>query len=341
MRPAPSDEERKRIVKAKNPADTLARGIGNELQIDLLFAALANASGLEARPAMLADRATLFFEPKLEIDSLLSRHAVAVKGDAGWRFFAPGAAHVAYGMMPWQLENEMALVADERKGFFVATPATAPERSLEKRTAKLRLAEDGTLEGDIRSEYIGHPAVVDRVRYEDESPDTRESSVRESVRARLSAAEVTAVSFENLEDAEKPLVLTYHVRVPGYAARTGKRLFLGPSYFRRGRAALFPSSARELPIFFPFQWSESDEVSLELPDGFVAEGVASPQALSMGKTASYAAELTAEGRMLKYTRQFTFSGELFEPSSYPDLKKVFDKIHQRDDVQVTCLKGSK
>ena len=40
------------------------------------------------------------------------------------------------------------------------TPATAAEKTVQKRTATFKLSEDGTLEGDVRMEYTGHLAVV-------------------------------------------------------------------------------------------------------------------------------------------------------------------------------------
>jgi hypothetical protein len=69
------------------------------------------------------------------------------------------AARMPYGMLLWREEGQQALVSDPKDPVFVKTPLSAPQKSLEKRTAKLRLSDDGTLEGDVRVEYTGHSAV--------------------------------------------------------------------------------------------------------------------------------------------------------------------------------------
>ncbi|MEK6405954.1 MAG: DUF3857 domain-containing protein, partial [Acidobacteriota bacterium] len=52
-----------RLKENKNAADTLKRGVGTGKDIDLLFGALATASGFEARVVHLADRSEIFFNP--------------------------------------------------------------------------------------------------------------------------------------------------------------------------------------------------------------------------------------------------------------------------------------
>src|ERR1043165_458634 len=49
-------EERAKVKDNKSPSDTLKRGIGSSVDIDLLFAALATASGFDARIALSPDR---------------------------------------------------------------------------------------------------------------------------------------------------------------------------------------------------------------------------------------------------------------------------------------------
>src|ERR1051326_5535137 len=48
-------EEREKAKDNKNPSDTLKHGIGNAVDIDLLFAALANAAGFDARISLSPD----------------------------------------------------------------------------------------------------------------------------------------------------------------------------------------------------------------------------------------------------------------------------------------------
>lgn len=88
-------------------------------------------------------------------------------------------------MLPWQEEGEAALISDPGNPLFVITPVTAPEKSRQTQTAKLRLTEDGTLEGDLRVEYTGHLAVEMKRRNDDDSPAYREENLRNAIKERF------------------------------------------------------------------------------------------------------------------------------------------------------------
>ena len=55
-------EQVEKMKENKSPADTLKRGVGNWHDIDMLFAALAAASGFDARVAKVVQRAEDFFD---------------------------------------------------------------------------------------------------------------------------------------------------------------------------------------------------------------------------------------------------------------------------------------
>src|SRR4029078_12300917 len=134
------------------------------------------------------------------------------------------------------------LLVGEKKYQWEKTPMTGYEKSLQKRSAKFTLLDDGTLEGDVRVEMSGQPALTYRLENYDESQTKREEDLKQAVKNRISTAEISAVSIENLEDSSKPLIESYKVRVPNYAQKTGKRLFLQPGFFEYGSNPLFSSA---------------------------------------------------------------------------------------------------
>ena len=128
---------------------------------------------------------------------------------------------------------------------------STPDKSLVKRTAKLKLTDDGTLEGDVRVEYTGHFAIERKDEMDDESETEREESLKEEIKEQMSAAEITNIKIENVTDHVKPLIYSYHVRFPGYAQRTGKRLFIQPAFFQHGRGPLFATASSEVSDLLP------------------------------------------------------------------------------------------
>lgn len=344
-----TDDDRLRLKPNKSPSDTLKRASGTGLDIDLLFAALANAADFDARVAFSPDRSDMFFNPSNN-DQFLSLYflrswSIAVYVDNKWQFFDPASTYVQFGMLRWQEEVQNAMIT-HRNGYHIAqTPLSPPEKSLRKRSATLRLNEDGTLEGDVRMEYTGHLAAEYKEFNDDYSQAQREQTLRDMIKERLATAELSDIRIENVTDPDKPFLYSFHVRVPGYGQRTGKRLFLQPGFFQFGIGPRFPARERKHEVYFHYPWSEEDSVSIELPAGFELENPSAPGPLNISKVGSHFVDLTVRkgGRAFEYKRRFSF-GEggviLYPVGSYAQLKEVFDTIHQRDNHSITLKQSA-
>jgi hypothetical protein len=340
-----SKDERAKIKENKTPTDTLKRGTGTGEDIDVLFAALANAAGFDARITRTSDREKIFFNNASTDRYWLNGYNVAVLLDGQWRFFDPASKYVPFGMLRWQEEGEKTLIPDPKEAIWVQTPISEPQKSLMKRTAKLTLAEDGTLEGDVQIEFTGQFANEKKEENDEDSQARREESLTDDVKGQLSSAELTKVRIENVTDPVKPLVHAYHIRVPGYAQRTGKRLFLQPAFFQRGLRPLFSDSARQHPVYFHYPWLEEDEVTIELPAGFSLDNADAPAPFSGGSVGEYKATIgiAKDGRTLHFKRSFFFGGGgniLFPVAAYPQLKNFFDVLNTQDSHTITLKQSA-
>ncbi|HEX8337153.1 MAG TPA: DUF3857 domain-containing protein, partial [Pyrinomonadaceae bacterium] len=329
-------DERAKLKNNKSASDTLKRGQGTGGDIDFLFAALARAAGFDARVALSGNNDDFFFDRSFMHYTFLGSSFVAVRVGDSWQFFSPAETYTPYGMLGWPAEGQDVLVTDSKEPVWVRSPAAGPEKSVERRTARLTLSEDGTLEGDVKIEYTGHLA-RERKEYNDEdSPAEREKAVVEAWKSQM-GAEVTDLRVENVTDPLKPFVYTFHVRVPAYAQRTGKRLFFQPAFFQKGLPPRFPVTTRRHEVYFQHPWSEEDKVEIKLPEGFALDNADAPGPLSGGELSKYepSAGITDDGRTLVYTRKFYFGkgGDTtlrFPVNSYPTLKTYFDQVSKGD-----------
>ncbi|HKO98662.1 MAG TPA: DUF3857 domain-containing protein [Pyrinomonadaceae bacterium] len=338
-------EERSKLKENKSPADTLKRAMGTGTDIDMLFGAMAIAAGFDARIINLADRSDVFFDKNFPDDYFIQTFDIAVKIGDEWRFYDPASTHVPFGMLRWQEESQDALLSDPKEPVWVKTPLSSPEKSKQKRTARLRLNEDGSIEGDVKVEYFGHLAVDKKEWDDDDTPDQREETLRDSVKSRMSTAEISKISIENVSDPLKPYVYTYHIKVPGYAQRTGKRLFIQPAFFQFNLRPQFTTSSRQHPIYFNYPWSEEDEVVIDLPPGFALDSPESPAPFASMPISAYkpSAAITADGKTLIYKRAFFFGGDgniLFPSDSYQTLKSYFDELHKQDSHVITLKQSA-
>jgi hypothetical protein len=253
--------------------------------------------------------------------------------------------YTSFGMLGWPEESQDTLITDPKQPIWMKTTTSTPEKSLEKRSAKLALLEDGTLEGEARVEYSGHLGFDKKEYNDDDSPSQREETLRASLKKRMSTAEISDIRIENVADPLKPFVYVYHIRIPGYAQRTGKRIFLQPAFFEHGVGPLFPASERKHPVYFHYGWLEQDEVSIALPAGYALDNADAPAPLRSLPVTEYTPTIavTADGKTLVYKRKFWFGGGgniLFPPASYSSLKTLFDAIHAGDNHTITLKQSA-
>lgn len=336
-----TDDDRKKLKPNKSPADTLKRNEGTGSEIDFLFAALAKAAGFDARLALSGNRDDLFFKASLANSHFLGSSFIAVKVGETWEFFSPAEMYTEFGMLGWPEENQAALITDSKDPIWVNTPMSGPEKSLEKRNGKFRLLDDGTLEGDVHIEYTGHLGFDKKEYNDDDSPAQREETLRQLVKSRMSTAELSEIKIENVTDPLKPFTYSYHVRVPGYAQRTGKRVFLQPGFFKHGFGSLFPAATRKYEIYFHYPWSEQDRITIELPPGFALDNAEAPAMITPEMTQKICAQtikIATDGHNLIYNRDFFFGGGsaiLFPVNSYAAVKQLFDLLANANDHTIT------
>jgi hypothetical protein len=337
-------EERQRAMEKPNdgPADTLARKLGTLHDVKVLFGALAVAAGFDARIAASVDRDRIFFDEGFLDPYFMDQRIIVVRVGDDWRFYNPAASDLPTGMLPWAHEGLRVLVADPRQPFFLTTPVAAPDRSTRRRSARLRLDAEGGLEGDVRIEAIGHAARRERGRYASLSPEKRIDELTDAVKSRLPAAEISGVAFEGLDFTDHPFRLSYHLKVPHYAQHTGARLFVEPAFFEKGRPPRFTAADRRHPIYFPFAWTDEDDVRIEIPSGLQIENGEGTPPISAAPVGGYTAKLGIENatHTLVHNRRIWFGGDghlLFESRQYGPIKGFFDAV-QKADARTIVLK---
>jgi hypothetical protein len=199
----------------------------------------------------------------------------------------------------------------------------------------------------IKIEFTGHLAAYHKEYNDDDTPQQREETLKNLVRSNISgAAEISDISIENVTDPVKPFIYNFKVRVPGYASRTGKRIFLQVNIFERNARPMFESSDRRNDVYFQYPYSESDDISISLPDGFDLESPDSP-GLTKDKAGIGVQDIkmfvTPNGRTLRYVRDFSFgNGETltFKKDSYSALKSLFDAFYKANAHAITLKQAS-
>jgi hypothetical protein len=339
--PSLTEDALEKIKFNKSTFETYQKMTGRSGEINELFASMAAALGFETRLAFGGDRSELFFNPMRAHPSFIHFSSIAVLVGKEWRYFDPGSLFVPSGMLAWNEEDTSVLLLGAKDYIRTETPMSDYRRSAANRTGRFKLLDDGTLEGTVKIEYTGHLSATAKLNNYESSAAKREEDLKESVKKQMSSAEVSEISIDNVMDAEKPITFQYKVRVPNYAQRTGKRLFIQPGFFEYGSQPMFSSATRQYDIYFHFPWSESDDIEIELPKGFTLDNAVQPADLADPSgigSLKINIGISADKTLLKYSRKFHFGGGshvLFPKDVYPALKNLFDAFQKNDAHTLT------
>lgn len=346
-----SDADREKYVKGlpkdrlRTAAEIFKSGIGTSNEMNVVFAAMAQQAGLEARPALVASRNELIFHPKATVDEyFIDNIDMAVKQGDAWKILDVSTKQLPPGMISWREEGMYALITDPKNSTFIQTPIAPPEDSAETRVAMLQLSTDGTLAGDVEESYSGHRGEDYRYQLKDKSAAQREEWLHDRVTRMFPDAEVTAIKIEFADDPTHPLHATYHMEAPRYAQVTGKRLLFQTFPFHRAIASPFSSSERHAAVEFPYAWKESDQILFKLPAHWALDNSDSPGRMELGKPGYYDGVLSiTKNNELISKRELVFGrgGNLYYPPNvYSQVKNAFDQIQLRDQHSIALKEAN-
>lgn len=330
-------EEQIEKMDVEDADDALKRGIGNSFHLDMLFASMTKAAGLQTRIVLAGDRSDNFFTPeRYPFAGFVQMSAVAVNLGGQWKYFDPCAPYMPYGMLPWNREAVKAMLIGEEDHIWQTVPSADESRSRSRRTGTFQLGADGTLQGEVKIEYDGHQGISRRRDQARDSIARREELITEEIKGKMSTAEITALSIEHFDDSAKPLTYSMKIRIPNYAQKAGKRLIIQPGFFESGSTPVFASATRTYSMYFPYPWSEEDSVEIKLPDGYELDGADAPtEVKDTGGIGKDTIDLSIDSsrNTLLYKRSFYFGrgGKIVFPvATYPTLKRLFDAFHKAD-----------
>ena len=253
-------------------ASTLAQERGSRLW--LLKAAL-EAQGFPARVAMVRTFAT-DPDPYLFPNETLFPYACL-------RVEVPGQAPVwldtvvrygPFGQLPEQAANgrEAYLLPEPGRPLVaLKTPGQGPAAGREV-TLGLRLAEDGTLSGDVLEVYGGFEAAQLAETLEGVSTEQRDQALQQALSRYFGGAELSQLRLDVKRAVGAPLSVRYHFVAPHFARVDEGRMTLGPlTYPAQVGRRYVTLGTRRSPLFIDGTEQNVSHVTLHLPPGWRVE----------------------------------------------------------------------
>jgi hypothetical protein len=346
MRNTSYEEERTEAEtkRAKErPSDNIENvwknGYGNNAELTWLFLALVRAAGIESYGCYIADRSQGFFAPDTMTQDKLYRRAVLVKLNGKDRYFDPGSAFTPFGLLPWSKTLSPGLRLDKEGGSWIQTPLPEAYESQVKRSAKLTLSESGDLEGRLTVTFTGLEAADRRIEENHADDVARKKYLEDEVKAAAPfGAELELTNAPDWSSSDEPLVAEFTFKLAGWASANGKRVMFPIGLFTVGEKHVFDHATRVHPIYRRFPSQKSDDLTIELPEGWKVLSTPEPTKADY-PVVSYQSNANGDGGKLHISRRLVVDFVLMPLENYTPLRQFYSLVQDSDEQQVLLQQG--
>jgi transglutaminase-like putative cysteine protease len=331
-------------------ADVFQKGYGDCKDKANLMRAMLRSVGIESYPVAIFSGDRRFVRDNwpspqqfnhaiiaVQVSGVIAAPAVGESPGLGrLLFFDPTDPHTPPGFLPEEQQDSWALLVDRERGDLVKTPAAPPEQNLLTRTARVKLAADGSIEVELREECLGQAASDNRSLYEQLSTAEYRRLIERWITRGAPGAQLT-----NLEAAEQPdggFVLVVAFRAAGYGQSMGGQLLIfKPAIVSRRNSLYLKDETRKYPVRLG-SVAYREKVHVELPESFRVDE--KPLDLRHETGFGYYAaswEVAADGGLI-FEREMQTRAEILPAEQYSSVREFYGAVLGAEQSPVVLVK---
>jgi hypothetical protein len=253
-------------------------------------------------------------------------------------FFDPTNEKTPFGQIGGNLQANYGMLVTPSGGELVELPQQPSTMNSIRRTGKLTLTVDGTLQGNVEEVRLGDRAAEQRELFMAAQKETDQVKPVEILLAdSLSIFRLAKASVTNLKETDSPFIWDYSFQAEKYAKYAGNLLLVRPRVLGSKSSELLETpDPRRYPVEFPGPVQDTDSFEITLPPGYVVDDL--PPAVNADYSlASYHAKTEVVGNVLRYRRTYEVK-ELSVPVSEAAQLRKFYRIIASDERNNAVLK---
>ncbi len=288
----------------------------------ILFITMLKVAGIEGYPVLIGTRGMAgTFD---DFPAVNFNHAIAAVELKGKRVFLDITAEVcSFSDLPEDDQERRVLIFKKDTYELADTPLLAPaENSAVSRTT-LTLQKDETISGQREVATIGQFDQAQRYWLRYTPPNLIEQSLKEKIQSLAMSGELIKYGYENAEDLNKPIRLTYEFSGKNFLSRAGPARIL--PQFAKPDTSIVAKDARNYPLALgqPSAMESNYEIKLGgnlevkyLPDNVDVKS----------KWMDYFVGYEAKGRNVKVLQKQFLKAREVSKEEYPHFKKFLEDL---------------
>lgn len=209
------------------------------------------------------------------------------------------------------------------------TPISAPENHYLRMVAAWKIADDGTLSGEVTLTAEGQTDASVRSIFTRSGPESWKSNLEKEILRLAPTAKITNMQYTDPDEYQKqPVSITIQFTAPAYALVTAEAIIFKPfaagGFFNRAQPHLYMNTATETRQYdFRDRCSRLVEIteSFELPAGYT---LVTPKTISRAgnETASYERLVVQQSNIVSINEKTSLGKRIYKADEWPVYRQV-------------------
>lgn len=315
----------------KSASKILKEGTGTNSDINFLLISMLQDAGIESTPVVMRTRDSGILPLSHSSLKYLNTFVVGIPMTDSGMAYLDGSAEDGYlNVLPAKLLVTRARVV-QKPGADLWVNLQANARGRETAIVQAQLSADGQLKGQKSTMLVEEAAAAKRRLWrlaKDSTELIQKMQERDGI-------EIQSYRLEGRHDfsptVKEEMTFTKQCDV------AGDMIYLNPLVFIPQHESPFTTAERILPIEFPYNQSETQNVIITLPEGYVVEEAPKPIIIKFdGATARIICNVN--GNQLSVQYQMNISQTFYASTQYQDLKAFFDSVVESNKHIITVKK---
>jgi hypothetical protein len=203
------------------------------------------------------------------------------------------------------------------------TPLFESRHNLNKQVLKIKIETDGAIAADKTIFTNGIYAQAQRFWLLYTQPELIEATLKEKIQDISIGAKLDNYNIENLEDLDKPVVLSYSFRGPEYLTLAAN-LGLAPQLAGVDTAVVSKDS-RKYPLDFGIPEAKETDIEIRIPQGFSIKYL--PQNVSVDSAwVKFNVEYSQKDSKIYFSQSSELKKTIVTQTEYPEFKKFYEGL---------------
>jgi hypothetical protein len=293
----------------------------------ILFIAMLKAAGIEAFPVLIGTRGTPVMEE--DFPAVNFNHCIAAVELNNRLIFLDITAEVcSFGDLPSDDQKRRVLIFRKDAYEIADTPLAAPEGNRVKSKSQLAIAADETVRAQRTVETFGQFDQAQRYWLRYTPPNLIEQGLKEKIQSMVTSGDLITYRYENSDDLNLPIRLTYEFKGKNFLSRAGKARII--PQLANVDTSLVAKDSRVYPLELGNPSLNETHLEITLADDFAIEYL--PESLDVkSKWLDYLVSYELKGRTLAVSQKQAVKTRQVPREEYADFKKFLEDLAIKSD----------